>query len=81
MRKTLYLIIKFLSRFLNKLMISRYTTMFYNNVTLYCKVLFWLKTCVNKKTYIKKSIQDQAEQTEKIKQTVPITVQNVGYIY
>ncbi len=44
MRKTLFLI-KFLSWFLNKLLISRYTTMFYNNVTLYRKVLFWLKTC------------------------------------
>ncbi len=47
MRKTLFLITKFLSRFLNKRMISRYLTMFYNSVTLYHKVLFWLKTYVN----------------------------------
>ncbi len=46
MRKTLFLITKFLWQFLNKLMISRYS-MFYNNVTLYRKDLFWLKTCVN----------------------------------
>ncbi len=39
LRKTLFLITKFLSRFLNKLMIRRYSTMFYNNVTLYRKVL------------------------------------------
>ncbi len=44
MRKTLFLITKFLSQFLNKLMISRYS-IFYNNVTLYRKDLFWLKTC------------------------------------
>ncbi len=62
MRKTLFLIIKFLSRFLNKLMISRYTTMFYNNVTLYRKVLFWLKTCKEKKEkWKKKNIQDQCK--------------------
>ncbi len=42
-----FLMIKFLSLFLNKLVISRYT-MFYNNVTLYLKVLFWLKTCKQK---------------------------------
>ncbi len=46
--------------------------MFYNNVTLYCKVFNLVE-----KLY-KKCIQDQAEQTEKIKQTVSITVQNVG---
>ncbi len=33
--------------------------------------------CKQKNIHIKKSIQAQAEQTEKIKQTVPITVQNV----
>ncbi len=65
MRNTLFLIIKFLSRFLNNLMISRYSTMFYN-VTLYRKVLFWLKTCKQQQQkYIKNSIQDQAEQMEK----------------
>ncbi len=42
-------------------MISRYTTMFYNNVTLYRKVLFRLKAWVNKQ---QKNIQNQAEQTE-----------------
>ncbi len=47
MRKTIFLIIKFLPRFLNKLMIKytqRYTTMLR-----YLKVLFCLKTCVNQK--------------------------------
>ncbi len=43
-------------------MISRYTTMFYNNVTLYRKVLFGLKAWVNKQQ--QKNIQNQAEQTE-----------------
>ncbi len=57
MRKKLFLIIKFLSRFLNKLMISRYTTMFYNNITLYRKVLFWLKTCEQKKIHKKKAFK------------------------
>ncbi len=58
MRKTLFLIIKLSSRFLNKLMISLYSTMFYNNVTLYRKVLFWLETCVNNnKKYIKKAFK------------------------
>ncbi len=37
MRKKLFRITKFLSRFLNKLMISHYSTMFYNNVTFYRK--------------------------------------------
>ncbi len=62
----LFLITKFLSRFLNKLMISRYTSVFYNNVTLYRKILFWLKnTCKQHQKIHLKSIQDQAEQTEK----------------
>ncbi len=43
MRKTLFLIIKLSSGFLNKRMISRYTAMFYHNVMLYRKVLFQLK--------------------------------------
>ncbi len=81
MRNTLFLTIKFfLSRFLmimKKLMISRYTTMSYNNVTLYRKVLFWLKTCKLNKKNIKKASRANG----KIKQTVPNTVQNVGYIY
>ncbi len=64
-QKTLFWITKFLSRFLNKLMISCYTTMFYNNVTLYLKVLFLLKICEQQK-YIKKSIQYQSEQIEKL---------------
>ncbi len=65
MRKTLFCIINS-SRFLTKLMISHYS-MFYNNVTLYLKVLFWLKTCVrnNNKKILKKIIQYQAEQKEK----------------
>ncbi len=82
MRKMLFLIIKLSSRFLNKLMISRYTTMFYNNVMLYCKALFWLKTC--KKTN-KTSIQDQAKQTGKSSR-LPITERRLhilesAYIY
>ncbi len=82
MRKTLFLITKILARFLNKLMIRGYSTMFYNNVAIYCKVLFWLKTCVNNnKTYIKKKHSRSSRANRKIKQTVPITVQNVGYIY
>ncbi len=65
MRKTLFLISKFLSRFLNKLIISRYSTMIYNNVTFYIKVLFWLKTCKQQQQKYIKNIQDQAEQMEK----------------
>ncbi len=58
MRKTLFLITKILARFLNKLMIRGYSTMFYNNVAIYCKVLFWLKTCGNNnRTYIKKTFK------------------------
>ncbi len=53
MRKNLFRITKILARFMNKLMIRRYSKMFYNNVAIYCKVLFWLKTCANNnKTYI-----------------------------
>ncbi len=83
MRKTLFFISKFLSQFLNKLMISHYSTMFYNNVTLYRKVLFWLKTYVNnnnKKIHLKKHSRSSRANGQ-IKQTGPITVQNVGYIY
>ncbi len=43
MRKTLFLISKFLSWISEQVMISRYSTMFYNNVTLYRKVLFGWK--------------------------------------
>ncbi len=86
MRKTLFLIIKFLSQFLNKLMISLYTTMFYNNVTLYRKVLFWLKTCVNKKKYITKKHSRSSRANGKTKQTVPVTERRLhilesAYIY
>ncbi len=86
MRKTLFLIITFLSQFLNKLMISSYTTMFYNNVTLYCKVLFWLKTCKppQQQQQQQKNIKKHSRSSRangKIKQTVPITIQNVDYIY
>ncbi len=82
MRNNAFLIIKFLSRFLsNKLMISRYSTMFYNNVMLYRKVLFWLKTCKQQQTIHLKKHSRSSRANGKIKQTVPITVQNVGYIY
>ncbi len=48
--------------------------MFYNNVTLYRKAIFWLKTRVNNnKNTFKKAF--------KIKQTVSSTVQNTGYMY